>query len=413
MSILFLKPSNQNQSCLGNIPDFQRNYDYEQWEIGFKAIGLEVFSYEITLEFIKSGGGEVGSRVQEIIQTKSVSLIIVPAMYFEVSMHNIDQWQKMGAKILLVFFDDSFRFENYNRYYIEASNFILTQETAGAITRYSEMGYKATFFPCFPSASWLNNNTHFDNSNEPDRESVVFIGANIANRSEYIDFLKKNSIDVTTFGRGWNSEWLETSAMYDLYRSACISISFTENIDENHPKVLKARPFEIAMAGGCLLAEENPELKEYFDEGEDALYFKNPSECVEKINFLRSHPEIREKMVQNSKRKSFKSYSFEQAWKRYLTELSVTENSKTNKRIYREVPKLAIENSIYWRIKIIFKRVKANQMNVAISDIIHLTQEVFFLVKFYRSPFAAFYTIKLILKLATTRTQKMMKRLFW
>ena len=394
MNILFLKPTNQFVSPLGKQPDFQRNYDYNQWDVGFKELDHNTTTYDLTSNFANFGSWKVGRNVSRLINEKRIDLIIIPAMYFEISRHHLKKWKKTNVKILFVFFDDTFRFENYNRYYIEDINYILTQETSEALSKYFELGYLANFFPCFPSSKWTENNINQERFDSPETDDVIFIGANIANRSEYIDFLAENAINVQTYGRGWPGDWLESSEMCRKYKQAKISLNFTENIDELSPKVLKARPFEISLAGGCLLLEENEELKKYFEPGIDALYFKNKSECLDQIRILKSDSDLRNGLVRNSTIKSQELYNFELAWEDYLRKLLMFDNLKKEVTNKPKIPKHAIQNAMYWKCKFLILRHGKVEISSLIREYIDFVVEILFLTKRYNSVFPALLAMK-------------------
>ena len=385
MKTLFLKPSDQQKSNLGSLIDLHCNYDYAQWEEGFKHINVDILNYEMTHEFSSFGSRKIYQDVKKLISEHRIDLVIIPGMHFEISTYHINKWQQMGAKICFVFFDDSFRFENYNRYYLDQSNYILTQETRSALINYEKAGYVASFFPCYPSKAWVDAISKKKPSNPIQSDEAVFVGAKIANRLECIQYLQQKSVNVSTYGRGWDSNWIDSDSMYWLYADALAAISFTENISANHTKVLKARPFEIAISGGCLVAEDNAELKEYFRDGVDALYFKDPKECEDKIQLLINNPDLRKKLVENSFEKSKAFFNFESAWRKYLNHMPETENVSIKSSSRRELPKRAMKNAIYWKIKVLLARKKIGvRVNVR-NETLDLLLEVFYLCKYYRS----------------------------
>jgi hypothetical protein len=385
MKTLFLKPSDQQKSKLGSLIDLHCNYDYTQWEKGFKHIDVDILNYEMSNEFSRFGSRKIYQDVKKLISEHGINLVIIPAMHFEISKYHINKWQQMGAKICFVFFDDSFRFENYNRYYLDKSNYILTQETRSAVINYEKAGYIASFFPCYPSKAWVDAISKKKTSKLIQSDEAVFVGAKIANRSECIQYLQKKSVNVSTYGRGWDSSWIESDSMYWLYADALAAISFTENISANHTKVLKARPFEIAISGGCLVAEDNAELKEYFRDGIDALYFKDPEECKDKIQLLINNPDLRQKLVGNSFEKSKAYFNFEAAWGKYLNVISGTENVPIKSSSRRALPKRAIKNAIYWKINVLLARKKIGTGVNVRNDTLDLLFEVFYLCNYYRS----------------------------
>ncbi|HLY70249.1 MAG TPA: glycosyltransferase, partial [Puia sp.] len=44
------------------------------------------------------------------------------------------------------------------------------------------------------------------------------------------------------------------------------------------------RSFEIPAVGGIMIAPDTPEHRMFFENGKEAIFFKNSGECLEKIN---------------------------------------------------------------------------------------------------------------------------------
>ena len=58
------------------------------------------------------------------------------------------------------------------------------------------------------------------------------------------------------------------------------------------------RSFEIAAAGGCMLAEDTAEHREIFGEdGEAVLYFRNAREAAERASLMLANPAERARLA--------------------------------------------------------------------------------------------------------------------
>ena len=53
--------------------------------------------------------------------------------------------------------------------------------------------------------------------------------------------------------------------------------------------------------GVFMLCQYSDDLAQIFEDGVDVVFFRNPDEMMEKINYYSSHDEIREKIAQNGR----------------------------------------------------------------------------------------------------------------
>ena len=70
------------------------------------------------------------------------------------------------------------------------------------------------------------------------------------------------------------------------------------------------RVLDIMACGGFVLSNWQPELAEYFTEGEEIALFENKEECMEKIAYYLSHEEKRKEIAAAGKRKVQELFSY-------------------------------------------------------------------------------------------------------
>ena len=70
------------------------------------------------------------------------------------------------------------------------------------------------------------------------------------------------------------------------------------------------RVLDIMACGGFVLSNWQPELAEYFTEGEEITLFENKEECMEKIAYYLSHEEKRKEIAAAGKRKVQELFSY-------------------------------------------------------------------------------------------------------
>ena len=76
------------------------------------------------------------------------------------------------------------------------------------------------------------------------------------------------------------------------------------------------RVLDIMACGGFVLSNWQPELAEYFTEGEEIALFESKDECMEKITYYLSHEEKRKEIAAAGKRKVQELFSYERGLER-------------------------------------------------------------------------------------------------
>ena len=76
------------------------------------------------------------------------------------------------------------------------------------------------------------------------------------------------------------------------------------------------RVLDIMACGGFVLSNWQPELAEYFTEGEELALFESKDECMEKIVYYLAHEETRKEIAAAGKRKVQELFSYEKGLER-------------------------------------------------------------------------------------------------
>jgi hypothetical protein len=95
-------------------------------------------------------------------------------------------------------------------------------------------------------------------------------------------------INIQAFGNGWSNGYLSTQKMVELFNKSKINLNFVQCYDDGRPQ-LKARFFEVCMAGGFLLSEYFEGIEDFFKIDKEIVCFINFEEAIEKINYYLTH----------------------------------------------------------------------------------------------------------------------------
>lgn len=105
------------------------------------------------------------------------------------------------------------------------------------------------------------------------------------------------------------------NGMPKVFRSSKINLNITlRSITSGIP----LRALDIMGAGGFLMSNYQPELAEYFIDGQDIVLFDSPEDMRWKINYYLQHDEERQQIAQNGFEKVKKEFSYDIQLKKML-----------------------------------------------------------------------------------------------
>ena len=202
MKILFLTVSDQQNHPMHRHVDLHCSFDFKAWEKGFGAIAPDVLAFDYYANFVATGPLGMERQIRELVRKHTIQLLIVPNMYYELAPTFLEELRNMGCRSVIVFFDDSLRFDQTNRFYLGAFDYYLTQESANSQAMYKPFGIEAEFFPVLPSYSFYHETIRgLPETSRECRRDVVFVGAKIADRQTFITYLGDHCVDVAVFGK--------------------------------------------------------------------------------------------------------------------------------------------------------------------------------------------------------------------
>lgn len=159
---------------------------------------------------------------------------------------------------------------------------------------------------------------------------VGFIGSWAKEREKSIAFLIENGIEVAIWGNGWDKglywdkikKFYRGTSLYGFeYAKAIngmeIALHFLrkENRDEQD-----SRTFEIPACGTFMLAERTRKHIEFFKENEEAVFFDNDEELLNKVNYYLINVDERIRIAKGGYNRSKSSgYSHKERLDKLLT----------------------------------------------------------------------------------------------
>lgn len=249
-----------------------------------------------------------------------------------------------STPIILFTYDTEYYFENLERYYAQFSDLVVTTD------KFSSFAFQE-----------LNINSHcafsmYDGINKYRKLSlkkdidVSFIGnLNIGKRKFYVDFLKKNNIDIKEYGLNSTNGVIDEDRMVEIINRSRIVLNFTglQNLTKMPPgiprirariKQSKGRPIEIGLCGSFLLTEASPGIEYMYDIDNHVAVFSNEDELIKKIIFYLKNESNREQMALDCHKHSIDNYELKSGFKKIFNKLSDLNHIKYDSEFYIDMP---------------------------------------------------------------------------
>lgn len=289
----------------GNL-DPNNSYEYHNFLKPLENMGKEVLSFDFKKIMDVYGREQMNIQLLEYVKEINPFLVIfvpqtdefIPNIIIEIGQYSIT---------LGYFFDDMWRID-FSRFWAQYYNFVTTSDVNGVI-KFKDAGYTNVIFSPFAC------NTHiYSKKNIPKIYDVTFVGGYNPYREWYINFLKKEGIDVQVWGLGWGSSMLSTEDMINVFNQSRINLNLSNNIcwdiryltdtsrsirktiniwkqtylatrqsDLKTVEQIKGRHFEINSCGGFQLSYYVEGLEKFYDIGEQIALFYSPQDLTQKI----------------------------------------------------------------------------------------------------------------------------------
>jgi hypothetical protein len=164
-------------------------------------------------------------------------------------------------------------------------------------------GNKVHYLPFGYDESLFFSDPEFDAGNGID---ICFVGGCDADRKPILQKIIDAGVSVEIFGGNWMRDpffakfarGLSTpSEIRHATVAAKVNLCLVRRANRDGHVM---RTFEIAACGGSILAEDTAEHRDILGtEGENALYFSNESQMMEKLQLLLSDSSLRAKLRKN------------------------------------------------------------------------------------------------------------------
>ncbi len=288
----------------------KEDYSYQNWYITLKPMFKKVVTFSPKKNYFNHGKDEMNRLFLELVKKEKPDYIFFLLLYDEFYPETILKVKEISpkTKTLNLFGDDSWRYDDFTRYYSLLFDHCITAYHK-AVPFYIKDNVTSVSFTCGVDLDV------FKHLNLQKKYDVVFIGRPGEERVRMLKFLIQNGIKVDIWGHGWESypEFkgfyhgsLKSSDWVRTVNESRINLSFTQG-GFNIPQI-KGRPFEVSACKSFCLVGFFSDYRDFFKKNE-LVMFKNENDLLAKIRYYLSNEKERERIEERAYKRVAEKYN--------------------------------------------------------------------------------------------------------
>jgi spore maturation protein CgeB len=331
--------------------DPNKSYEFHNFLKPLEKMGNDVIPFDFMKILLDSGREKMNLKLLSFVKEHLPDMVIFIPQTDEFIPEIIDDIGK-HTQTLGYFYDDMWRIK-YSRFWANHYNFVTTSDIDG-VKKFKEVGHTNVIYSPFSC-----NTEIYCKKNLPKLYDVSFVGGYSPRREWYINYLKKEDINVKVWGNGWKSKMLSSEDMINVFNQSRINLNLSNNIcwdirylfdfnrsfkktlhiwkstfltifksDIKTVEQVKGRHFEINACGGFQLSYNVNGLDKLYNIDEEIALFYSPEDLVKKIKYYLKHEDERELIASHGLNRTSKEHTME---KRFHFIIEQMKKLQTNK----------------------------------------------------------------------------------
>lgn len=331
-------------ACKYDYMDVKRGYSFEHYNFyetlqKLPQIKTIYFPYE---RIHGDGRDKMNKELRELIDKEKPDILFALMFTDQLKKEVIGDISKnTNCQTIAWFCDDSWRFDNYSKYWAPHFNWVTTTNSQ-APAKYNKIGYKNVI-----KTQWACNHFLYRPLNLPKIYDVTFVGQPHGNRKKIIEKIKKAGINIKCWGRGWPAGRISQEEIIRIFSQSKINLNLTKSsgnislkelakfflkrknnksIQIDNPRhwidnfksflgkrreQIKGRNFEIPGCGGFLITGDADNLRDYYEDGKEIVIYKDTKDLIEKIKYYLEHDEEREAIAKAGYEHTLRDHTYE------------------------------------------------------------------------------------------------------
>lgn len=264
---------------------------------------------------------ELVERIEQAVRERGITHFFSYLSGRWLYPETVDRIAALGVLTINFSFDDSHRFWGKKRGGVWtgvadiASHYDLnlTVQDPRDVLKYRLSGGRALYLPPGGNAEVFGQIPE-----QEKRYFVSFVGRRYGVRSEYIEFLQKNGIEVHARGAGWPDGPASHEEMLRIYAASRVVLGFGFVGGSSSRTSVKGRDFEIPLTGTAYCTSHDPVLASQFKEGESILFYRGKEDLLRLLRDLENRQQELEGIGRNGRLLALERHQWSARWSALL-----------------------------------------------------------------------------------------------
>ena len=290
------------------------SYEFANFLPALHCLGHETLHFESWDKGAHPNFAHLNRAFLESVESAQPDIIFCVLMHYELWLETLQEVRKRCNTLIIHWgTDDSWKYEQFARWVAPAFDIYATTSSEALVkSRKDGLGN-------FVLTQWGANSANLAKPLPAAQcqYQVSFIGSAYGNRRRWVSSLRGRGIDVACFGYGWENGPVKSEDISEIIRNSIISLNFGDSglhlqgFGVQRSRQIKARVFEVPGAGGFLLTEDAPYLKDFYIPGKEVVVFNTVDDLCEKLGFFLTHPEQRDAIAKAGYERTLKEHTYE------------------------------------------------------------------------------------------------------
>lgn len=218
-----------------------------------------------------------------------------PDVLFCVPFENQVDWEAMrqmseaGTRTVAWMCDDQWRWDQFSRHIAPCFSAVVTTD------RHAYAAYHGIPGVVPILSQWGVDTGRLRSPAAPRHIPVSFVGARRPHREQMVQAVQDAGIELVVRGSGWPEGRATTEELIEIPARSLISLNFSDSSRRHRRGTtqVKARLFELAASGSCVVTEPDPQLSVFYDPGSEVVVVDGPRELVRALTWLLSDEQAR------------------------------------------------------------------------------------------------------------------------
>lgn len=296
-----------------------RGYSYEYYNIYLPVCDLfgeeNVFLFDFYSEYKSAGKRGMNNKLKEIIESEKPDIALFSLFENEFDEGTVSSLRDK-TKTVSYFIDDPWRIEfarhwrKYFHYFSTPDYYTYRKYLLENISNviYAPFGFNPKIY------KKIEGGYKYD---------VSFVGNYSPYRKWIVDYLERNGIHVSVFGRNWGKygSWVSQEEVVNIFNQSRINLNVSNAVSydlsflahsffsvrdwkellllKKNKEQVKGRHYEINGCGGFQLSYFVPGLNLVYEIEKEIAVYENVRNLPEEINFFLNNEELRNEIAQN------------------------------------------------------------------------------------------------------------------